>query len=37
MADVVERERVLERGVFQKISAPEGFVDADLDVFIDCR
>ena len=35
MADIVERIGVFERGVFQEVAAAEGFVDADVDMFID--
>ena len=31
------RERVLERGIFQEISAAESFIDADVDMLVDGR
>ena len=37
MADVVERDGVFERGVFQEVPAAESFVDADVDMFVDGR
>jgi hypothetical protein len=35
MADVIEGEGVLQRGIFQEIAAAESFVDADVNMFID--
>ncbi len=37
MPDVVQRDRVLQRGILQEVPAAEGFIDADVDVFVDGR